>query len=321
MNINESFFELFHQYIQYESPFIIPSLLYLLKEENNEFYVEIDTKISDKMNESDIYNFLMLVYSMINKFPKDELPFLLPFFSEFSKKLIDLLIQISIEINEEIINDKIVDIFSIILKKEYLADHSCFIDWIDNLLTIENRITEYHIEFLSNFDISLFENLKKFFEQNLNILNELTFEDKNENELFKSIIELMLKISFDNPIEMWSLFPIQYLFVALSLENLTVLKKAQIIVSNNIINEASAKYFINLLIEHLFTDDNKLSVILLLSSISRKMDKEKYENLIVDFFPQKSEILEKFISVLMNSMNVPQLLNLAQQIIRFYSEV
>ena len=72
-------------------------------------------------------------------------------FPEFCQSINPSANQISIEINEEIINDKIVDIFSIILKKEYLADHSCFIDWIDNLLTIENRITEYHIEFLSNF--------------------------------------------------------------------------------------------------------------------------------------------------------------------------
>ena len=317
-SIDESFFELFHQYIQFNSPFVIPSLLYLLKEEKNEFFNEIDNKISEMMNESNVYDFLLFISSMIKKFPKDGFPFLSSFFNEFSIKLIDLLIQISIELNDDVINNKIVDIFSIILKKEYLADLSCFINWIDNLMTIEDKITEYHIDFLSNFDVFSFENLNAFLEKNLINLHELSYENLNQSELFSSIIELMLKTSFERPVEMWSIFPIQYLFDAFSFKNSTVLNKARIIVSNNIQDE-SAPSFINLLISHLFSDENKMSVIFLLSSISRKMNEEKYVFLVVNSFPYKSDILDQFVSVLMNSLNIPQLLLLAQQLIQSYS--
>ena len=260
----------------------------------------------------------MFVYSMIKKFPKNGFPFLLPFFNEFSINLIDVLIQISFESDDEIINKKIVDIFTIILMKEYLTDFSCFIEWIDNLMSIEDRISEFHIYFLSNFDVFSCQNSQSFFEQTLFSLHELSYENLNGSELFKSIIELMSKTSFDNSIEMWSIFPIQFLFDALSFKDSIILNKAQIIISNNI-QEDSASYFIGLLISHLFSDENKLSIILLLSSISRKMNTDDYSQYIINSFPFNSDILNQFISFLVSSINIPQILAITNQLIQFYS--
>lgn len=317
MSIPGQYFEVFHRFIQFESPFVIPSLLFLLKKEEIDFFNEIQSKLQEIMSHLSIYDSLLFIFSMLKKFPKSELPFLSTFFNEFSIYLFNLLAPISLNLDDIFINNKIIEIFSILIKNKYLFEFDLFIQWIDHLLTIEGRVTEYHIDFISNFNIFSFHNLKQFLIQFLISTHEST--NVSESELFKSIIELMMKKSFECPIEMWKIFSIQFVFDALAMKSDTVLENARLIVSNNIKEINSASFFINMLVSHLFSDENKLSVVLLLSSISRKMDSDMFKRLLSNSFPFNTEILNQFISLLINPVSIPRLLSISQQIVQVYS--
>lgn len=124
MLINETFFDVFHPYLSFDSPYMIPSLLFLLKHENQDFYNEINYKIQLLSESLDINNFLFYIRSMLSKFPSiQDFPFHQNFYDLFSSELMRNLYQLKIYFDN---NDDVDLIFSLIKNREFIKSFECW---------------------------------------------------------------------------------------------------------------------------------------------------------------------------------------------------